>query len=424
MNSWMDYFYIFISGAALLISGLGVWFTVIMPGIDHWNKSFFRGYFLITMMCCISSIIEVTVYYFPAMVKAIYLIWMLESVLLSLPALMLMVYLLHSSGEDMHSSRLFRAVTGLWAVFLILIACAPLIGGYAYITKDMQYIRRPIYPVLIMPIAVIMLLDLIGVIHRRRQLSRKVFSALLVAVVPLTVAIIVQLFIDTFWLLDISFVFSAIVMYSLAMSDQIEKELSYQKKIADQRAGLMVLQMRPHFIYNTMTSIYCLCNQDIKRARQVIMDFTTYLRRNFTAIASMDPVPFSAELMHTQAYLAVEQAQYEGSLFVDYDTPHTMFRVPPLTLQPIVENAVKHGRDLYAGPLRISVRTRKTASGSEIIVADNGRGYAPSDDNEPHIALENIKERLEFMCGGSLTIKSGDSGGTEVTITIPDGSAE
>lgn len=424
MNSWMDYFYIFISGAALLISVLGVWFTVIMPGIDRWNKSFFRGYFLITMMCCISSIIEVILYFFSTMIKVIYFLWMLESVFLSLPSLMLVVYLLHSSGEDIRKSRLFRAVTGLWAVFFILTACAPFIGGYAYVTKDMQYIRRPIYPVMIMPIAVILLLDLGGVISRRRKLSRKVFSALLVAVVPLTVAIIVQLFIDTFWLLDISIVFSAIVMYSLAISDQIEKEISYQKKIADQRASIMVLQMRPHFLYNTMTSIYCLCNQDIKRARQVIMDFTTYLRRNFTAIASMDPVPFSAELEHTRAYLAVEQAQYEGSLFVDYDTPHTMFRVPPLTLQPIVENAVKHGRDLYAGPLSISIRTRKTVSGSEIVVADNGRGYTPSDDSEPHIALENIKERLEFMCGGSLTITSGENGGTEVTITIPDGLAE
>ena len=106
-------------------------------------------------------------------------------------------------------------------------------------------------------------------------------------------------------------------------------------------AGLMVVLM------GLIMSIYSLCNQDPKRARQVIMDFTTYLRRNFTAIASEAPVPFSTELEHTRAYLAVEQAQYENSLFVDYDTPHTTFRIPPLTLQPIVENAVKHGSKAY-----------------------------------------------------------------------------
>ena len=120
------------------------------------------------------------------------------------------------------------------------------------------------------------------------------------------------------------------------------------------------------------------------------MDFTTYLRKNFTAIASSTPIPFSSELEHTRAYLSVEQAQYEDSLFVENDTPHTFFRVPPLTLQPIVENAIKHGRNHYAGPFRISIKTRKTDSCSEITIADNGRGFDPADDNEPHIALKTV----------------------------------
>ena len=171
---------------------------------------------------------------------------------------------------------------------------------------------------------------------------------------------------------------------------------------------------------NTMTSIYCLCNQDPQQARRVVMDFTTYLRKNFTAIASAAPIPFSSELEHTRAYLAVEQAQYEDSLLVDYDTPHTWFRVPPLTLQPIVENAIKHGRDPYAGPFHISIRTRKTDSGSVIVVVDNGRGFNAADDGEPHIALKIIQQRLEIMCGGQLTIAPGEGGGTVVTVTIPD----
>ena len=93
--------------------------------------------------------------------------------------------------------------------------------------------------------------------------------------------------------------------------------------------------------------------------------------------------------------------------------------MPPLTLQPIVENAVKHGRDPYAGPFRICIRTRKIDSGSEIIVVDNGKGFDMKDDSEPHIALKNIKERLEIMCGGSLTVTPNDGGGTIVTVIIP-----
>ena len=284
----------------------------------------------------------------------------------------------------------------------------------------MQYIRKPIYSLLLVPVVTIMLLNLAGLIKRREQLAHKVFIAFHIGMVPLAVSLIVQMFIDILPIVDISYVLSALVMYSFVLSEQIEQDLRYQQEIANQRADIMVLQMRPHFIYNTMTSIYCLCNQDPKRARQVIMDFTTYLRRNFTAIASADPIPFSAELEHTKAYLAVEQAQYEDSLYVEYDTPHTLFRIPPLTLQPVVENAVKHGRDPYSGPFHISIRTRKTDSGSEIVVADDGVGFVCDGNDEPHIALNNIKKRLEIMCGGSLSIISGREGGTAVTITIPD----
>ena len=152
----------------------------------------------------------------------------------------------------------------------------------------------------------------------------------------------------------------------------------------------MVLQMRPHFIYNAMMSIYYLCAKDSKKAQQVTMDFTTYLRKNFTAIASEDTIPFSDELEHTRAYLAVKQVQFDDSLFVEYDAP-----------------------------LCITIRTRATDSGNEIVVEDNGPGFAPADDCEPHIALANIKQRLEMMCGGKLTIRPREGGGTVVRVTIP-----
>ena len=89
-----------------------------------------------------------------------------------------------------------------------------------------------------------------------------------------------------------------------------------------------------------------------------------------------------------------------------------------------MENAVKHGRDPNVGPLHISIRTRKTDTGSEFTVVDNGRGYNPADDSEPHIALKNIRQRLELMCNGSLTIMPNDGGGTVVTVSIPDSIAE
>ena len=96
-----------------------------------------------------------------------------------------------------------------------------------------------------------------------------------------------------------------------------------------------------------------------------------------------------------------------------------MFRVPPLTLQPLVENAVKHGMDPDGNPLNISVTTRQTPSGSEIIVEDDGPGFSSTDNNDLHIALENIRQRLEMMCKGQLEIAPRDGGGTVVKVTIP-----
>lgn len=431
MSSLTESFYTFIYGALLLICIIGLWFASVMPDIEHWSKRFFRYYYIVLIASCFFGIMEGVLQYYHAPGLAIWGVLLLESILPSFIMLMLTVYLLHCCGESIRRSRLFRIVLALWVIYLVVLAIASFTDAFTYFSPDGYYYRGTWYPLLILPLIVIMLINLAALIHHRKRLSNKIFIGLIIAILPMTIALMVLAFADAFLFLDSCIVLSALSMYSMILSDQIEKDLLRQEEIArqqtelaNQRANIMILQMRPHFIYNTMTSIYCLCNQDPELARQVIMDFTTYLRKNFTAIASPELIPFSSELEHTRAYLAVEKVQYKDSLFVDYDTPHTYFRMPPLTLQPVVENAVKHGRDPYAGSFHIVIRTRKTDLGSEIVVLDNGCGFAPSDDSEPHIALNNIKQRLELMCGGSLDITSGDEGGTVVTITIPDNTAE
>jgi sensor histidine kinase YesM len=168
-----------------------------------------------------------------------------------------------------------------------------------------------------------------------------------------------------------------------------------------------------------------LCKNHSPRTLQVLENFMDYLQANFTAVAADKPIPFSDELKHTKAYLAVESARRDELLSVTYDTPHTDFSLPALTLQPIVENAVKHGSGNERFRLEVLIRTAKTADGSEITVEDNGPGFAAvpdaqSDAKETHVGLANVRERLELMCGGSLSIDSGPEGGTAVTIRIPD----
>ena len=340
---------------------------------------------------------------------------------------MLTTYLLHCCSESVRSSKLFQTVLSLWTIYFVMLVIVLVTGGFFSVTVENQPSRGPLYPLLMLPLIAIMLINLLGTIRRRMRMSRKAFLSFVIVLLPMTVSLLVMLFVDAMPLFDISFVLSALVMYSFILLDQIEQDLRRQqeiarqeREIAHQRASVMVLQMRPHFIYNTLMSIYSLCMFDPEKARQTTMNFTNYLRKNFNAIANDNAIPFAKELEYTSAYLAVEQVQFGNMLIVDWDTPYTQFRLPPLTLQPIVENAIKHGMDLDADPLHISIRTRDTDAGAEITVGDNGLGIDPSDESKPHTTLENIRQRLEMMCGGSMTIQPREGGGTVVTVTIPD----
>ena len=163
-----------------------------------------------------------------------------------------------------------------------------------------------------------------------------------------------------------------------------------------------------------------LVKTDKDRAIEAIDNFSDYLRVHVSALRDPSVVPFEKELEHAQAYLNVEMARFEGQLFVKFDTPVTVFSIPPLTLQPIVENSVKHGIDPELDPLHISVTTEEMKNGIRIIVEDDGIGYTPKERDESQIALNNIRERLRTLCGGTLEIGPREEGGTRVTVFIPD----
>lgn len=404
----------------LTVLGLGI--SVFMPGMNRWNRRFFTALFTVLLLLMGAFLVDLIVYEFRDMALAEQIDVYFQYLLVSLPMPMFTGYLLHLCGEDLRKSTLFRLVIGLWGIYFILLGIAQCTTFLYYVTPDNEFIRGSWHPLLVAPLAAIMLLNLAGVIRRRNRLPDKYYVAFLIHLLPMTVATLIHAVIYVPLLVVFGLSFSMLSMFGIILCDQIEQYMRQQREIAHQRASIMVLQMRPHFIFNTMMSIYYLCAQDSKKAQQVTLDFTSYLRKNFSAIASENTIPFANELEHTRAYLAVEQVQFEDGLFVEYDTPHTRFRVPPLTLQPIVENAVKHGMDPDSAPLRICIRTRETDAGHEITVEDNGPGFAQTnmDESEPHIALANIQQRLEIMCGGKLTVMPREGGGTVVKVILPE----
>ena len=406
-------FAIVVSGFA--ISVLGLLLVVFLRRTNLESRSsfliFFQllvGYTASATLCQISS---------TALLSQIALFY--ESLFSSLLIPAITLYLFHCAGKSWRRSPLFALVIALWTVYFVLLVVTQFTRWIYYYTPDNVYHRGPWYPLLLIPPVLLMAADIIGLYRFRDVLThRQCIAFLIYFVVPL-VCMLIQMFSYGLLLIVFGTSLAVLFLFVFLLIDQIEQDLRRQQEIAHQRASIMVLQMRHHFIYNTLMTIYSLCNQDPQKARQVTLDFTNYLRKNFNAVASENPIPFTAELEHTRAYLAVEQAEHEELLLVEYDTPFTNFRLPPLTLQPIAENAVKHGMNPYVGPLRVLIRTRHTDAGTEITVEDNGSGFDSSDKIKPHTTLENIRQRLEMMCGGTMKIEQQETGGTRVTIFVP-----
>lgn len=194
--------------------------------------------------------------------------------------------------------------------------------------------------------------------------------------------------------------------------------LTRQKQLEAQRNALMLSQINPHFVYNTLSTIASMCDISPKQAKYLTIDFSQYLRRNIGTLTSEELIPFEQEMEHVACYLKIEKARFRERLNVIYSTQCKDFSIPPLTVQPLVENAIKHGitKKSSGGTIKISTFEKDTCYIIEII--DDGVGFDP-ETTEMHIGIKNVQNRVVAMCRGTVTIKSTMNIGTRVTIEIP-----
>ena len=189
---------------------------------------------------------------------------------------------------------------------------------------------------------------------------------------------------------------------------------------AERRIQIMMTQIQPHFLYNTIATIRALCRRDAEKAGEVAEKFGDYLRQNLDSLNIVGLIPFQKELEHTRIYSEIEMVRFDN-VRVEYDIQDDYFELPPLTLQPLVENAIRHGvRIRKEGVVRVSAR--KAEAYHEIVVWDNGTGFDVSKIDAAegtHIGIRNVQERIERMCGGTLKVESVIGEGTTVTMTIP-----
>ena len=206
-----------------------------------------------------------------------------------------------------------------------------------------------------------------------------------------------------------------------AKAKELETERNaLNAQLAESRISTMMSQIRPHFIYNTLGSIEYLCEEDPPKARKLVHSFAKYLRGNFGELDNPRPIRMSQEMEHVQHYLSIEKVRFPDMTFT-FDIDSSDFMLPALTIQPIVENAIKHGLMPLEHGGCIHVTSWDTPSHHYVSVEDDGVGFDPNIliDGRNHIGLRNIRARLETMVGGSLSIESTIGKGTKVKIKIP-----
>ena len=203
--------------------------------------------------------------------------------------------------------------------------------------------------------------------------------------------------------------------------ENLEKELKLTQKeleLSNTNVRLLQNQISPHFIYNALFIIKALIWTDQKRASDAVDDFSLYIRRNIEAMRSNELIRFSEELEHIRAFLNIENVDDETGLQVEFNTGELDFLLPPLSVEPLVENAVIHGIGTLESGGVITISSRKADGGYVVCVEDNGVGF-DTETTRFGVGLENAKTRLEQQCGGTLEIVS-RPGCTRATIFIPD----
>ena len=207
---------------------------------------------------------------------------------------------------------------------------------------------------------------------------------------------------------------------------QHNKELAQAQKMKynmlQMRISIMASQIQPHFLYNSLTSIAQLCEKNPQQAKKATIEFADYMRHNMNSIKDSKPVDFEVELNHLKTYLSLEKMRFGDDLKIEFDIGTTDFKIPSLAVQPLVENAVKHGVGMKEDGGTVKISTREYDDRYEIVVSDDGVGFDTTkkpDDGRTHVGMENVKSRLQTMCNAEVVITSEINKGTISKIIIP-----
>lgn len=315
-----------------------------------------------------------------------------------------------------------KAVMALGAVNFLMCVATLFNGMYFWVDASNVYHRGEWCWISHFIAALMMLLELVAIMrHRKRLRVREAVFLMVYVILPMTAGII-QFFSYGIVLLGPAVTVALLLIFVNIQSEQDALLRKREKEVTDQQVELMLSQIKPHFIYNTLTGIRQLCELDPGRAREAITEFSDFLRANMSSLTSKEPIPFEQELNHVKNYLSIEQMRFGERLRVEYRIGPTDFLIPPLTLQPLAENAVRHGIIRVEEGGTVTVSTWLEGGFYVAAVEDDGIGFQVEGEKDGiHIGLRNVRRRIEELCGGSMSVVSSPGKGTVVLIKIPGG---
>lgn len=255
-----------------------------------------------------------------------------------------------------------------------------------------------------------------------KRLQRRVWVSLLCYLGIQVACYIIEDLFPGVW---VSYLGSAIATFLIYINLQVDLKQQMKEQdlaLSESKISIMLSQIQPHFLYNSLSAIANLCDTAPGEVKEAVTDFAHYLRGNLESLTQRKLIYFSDELEHVETYLALERLRYQERLQVQYDITVEGFILPPLTLQPIVENAVQHGLMEKGEGGMVSIRTALVEDAVHIVVTDNGIGFDPEADKADghiHTGIDNVRGRLAALCHGTLDIQSEIGMGTTVTIAIP-----
>ncbi|HLS53118.1 MAG TPA: histidine kinase, partial [Tissierellaceae bacterium] len=182
------------------------------------------------------------------------------------------------------------------------------------------------------------------------------------------------------------------------------------------------------FLYNTLNTIIGLSYKDGEKTREALGNLAIYLRGKLNVHSDQYLVPLKEELELVKAYLEIEKLRYGSKLQVEYDMDQNIFvLIPSLTIQPLVENSIRHGLRMKKEDWQIRISTRRVGEKIYITVEDNGIGMSKEKKdqllagNSEGVGFKNVLKKIQRIKNASIELESRESEGTRVIIIMPGG---